>query len=167
MEHHDTTDATALASSVSGVVIEDDSKAREDATSIDSTNTTEENTKATNTKTTKTEEPPTPPALKDKGKPTPRGDWHYDASKPHRALNYTMMIPMEAGVGQFYTYIVDFDRCGEQEGVRIETEGGLKPQAGTLWARDGKILLSVNAPQGDDDDDSQGDGDWTELSIAV
>ena len=75
-----------------------------------------------------------------------------------------MMIPMEAGVGQFWTYIVDFDRYGEQEGVRVETEGGLKPQAGTLWTQDGRILLSVDAPQGDDDNSQD---DWRELTIAV
>jgi hypothetical protein len=74
---------------------------------------------------------------------------------------------MAGGGSHWWNYVAYFDADGEQTRVYIDSEGGRERQDGTLWTRDGNyLLLSVDVPQGDDDD-SQDDGDWTELTIDV
>jgi hypothetical protein len=93
--------------------------------------------------------------------PKPRGDYCYGTGDFVRHVTFTMAD----GDSHWWNYVAYFDKDGVQTEVYIENEGGEELQDGTLWTRDCYyLLLSVGAPQGDDDD-SQDDDGWGELGI--
>ena len=90
------------------------------------------------------------------------GDWCYGASEPKTFITYTMA----GGGSHWWNYVAYFDKDGEQTDVYIESTDGREHQDNrTLWANDNHLVLSVDAPKSNDDDDNE--GDWHQLSIAL